>query len=172
MHRLSIRIAAVPSVIRFRCPACSPDPDDVSTEFSLDNPQLATLVGGITRPATILRKGADWFHHYFLEVQTDGRVPCTRCGAPVRVEPYRREGRLVIPGGTDGLFSWCRRCGETSSSSREGLVASLPSVRAFQRQLERIRIDKGRYIERAGRPAVVTVVESVTSAEPQPNSQV
>jgi hypothetical protein len=83
----------------------------------------------------------------------------------VSVESYRREGCYILPGGTDGVYSWCRRCGEAGSSSREGLVASLPAVRAFERDQARIRIHAGRDVETAGRPAVVTWIESMTSSD-------
>jgi transcription elongation factor Elf1 len=160
--RMQMRVSADRSTISFRCARCDLD-SQVASNYPLLAPELASVTPGITRPSQILRRGAEWSHRYFADARIGDTLPCTACGAPMRVD--------VIPPAddiddmlTDRLQAMCDACGEGASISRTGLVTVLPEVRELRRRESRLRILPARRLEAGGRPAVVTSLGSVAGS--------
>jgi RNA polymerase sigma-70 factor (ECF subfamily) len=157
--RMQMRVSPDGSTISFRCARCDLD-SQVSSNYPLLAPELASVTPGVTRPSQILRRGAEWSHRYFAEARDGGTLPCTRCGTLMRVEvipPADDMGDVL----TDRLQAVCDACDAGASVSRTGLVTALPEVRDLRRRESRLRILPARRLEADGRPAVVTSVGSV-----------
>jgi RNA polymerase sigma factor (sigma-70 family) len=131
-RRLQLRREPPPGDLSFRCPGCARDPTGVASELPLRNPVFARLVGDVVRPTAILARTADWTRRYFAAGAGGGEVPCTRCGGDVPVDRYTRDTDAGGPN-RHGLVAECRRCGETVSTSVNGLALARPDVRRFRR---------------------------------------
>ena len=112
--------------VAFRCLGCGDDP---ATVYDLSNPTFAELVGGLLRPAPMLKRGAAWSAAYFAGGA--GEAGCTRCGGSIRLRRHERNG---VP----GLAGRCDACGQDVWSSADGLAQSLPAVRALRRDHPRL----------------------------------
>lgn len=159
--RMQVRVSADRSTVSFRCSSCDLD-SQVSSNYPLLAPELASVTPGVTRPSQILRRGAEWSQRYFADARASGTLPCTRCGAPMQVEviPPAEDADDVL---TDRLQAVCDTCGEGASISRTGLVTVLPEVRELRRRESRLRVLPARRLEADGRPAVVTSISSVAT---------
>jgi RNA polymerase sigma factor (sigma-70 family) len=139
-HRLEMLVTS--DAVAFRCPHCTPDADGRTHVFDLTNPAFARLLGPVKRPTAILGRAAQWADQYFLGPaqghEPDRMVPCTRCGHPVRVQRYLREGDEYTGGSRLGRYVDCAACGEQAASSVAGLALAQPEVRAFRRRHSRI----------------------------------
>jgi RNA polymerase sigma factor (sigma-70 family) len=175
-RRVSVDIQPAPGSIRFRCQGCSPDPSLPASQFPMDNPVFAQLLGNLVRPTAILSRAADWSHRYFSP-GAQARVGCTRCGRPVPLRRYIREhpGSPDVrpddghdPGsaepGQRGLYAHCATCEEAVSSSLRGLALNQPEVREFRRRHPRTRSRPERTVEAAGAPAAVVGFSDVGGA--------
>ena len=131
-RRLQLRREPPPGDVSFRCPGCARDPAGVASELPLGNPEFARLVGDVVRPTAILTRTADWTRRYFAAGAGGGEVACTRCGGDVGIHRYTRD-RDVAGSQRHGLVAECRRCGETVSTSVNGLALARPDVRRFRR---------------------------------------
>jgi RNA polymerase sigma factor (sigma-70 family) len=159
---LLMHVGGPDDAISFRCPGCEPEPQMIATRYPLANPHFSQLVGDLKHPMAVLRRGSQWLYPYFARTEVGGEVPCTRCGMPVTVRTYVREG-IWQGGQRGGLYVSCEACGEELCTSRSGLVLSVPDVLTFRREQARVRILPAGEVETEGRPAAVTRVQSVTS---------
>ena len=130
-RRLQLRREPPPGDVSFRCPGCARDPAGVASELPLRNPVFARLVGDVVRPTAILTRTADWTRRYFATGAGGGEAACTRCGGDVGIHRYTRDPDAG--GSRHGLVAECRRCGETVSTSVNGLALARPDVRRFRR---------------------------------------
>jgi len=158
---LMMRLAPPPNTIAFQCRQCSPVPQ---AEYRLTNAYFARLLGGITRPTSILKKTQHWSHSYFRRALDERTVTCTHCGRPAHLHVALPEDVSAALGGLPGVTVSCDACGHGVSSSLGGLVSSLPEVQRFWRQQARMRTLPLREVEVGGRAAVVTSWASLTSA--------
>jgi RNA polymerase sigma-70 factor (ECF subfamily) len=153
--KLLVRREAPPGVASFRCPACDPDSSAPSSEYRLDNPFFAELVGSLVRPTAILARAADWSSGYFAPGAGGKGGACTRCGRPVDIRRYRRDDLPVDRMCRRGLYAECEACGEQVSSSVAGLALSLPEVRGFRRHHPRTRALPGKPVGYQGMRAIL-----------------
>jgi hypothetical protein len=123
-------------VVYFRCPSCESDDEEPGSQFRLDNPLFARLLGAVARPSAMLRRIADWSWQYFA-ADDDGSVACTRCGARVRLCRYVRPGADLRS--RYGLSAECPACREAVSTSVAALAAAAPAVRKFHSAHPRTR---------------------------------
>lgn len=159
-HRLLAHVPRPPGAISFRCPYCDPTPEMISSSFRLANAHFARLLGGLTRPRSILNRTADWAHGYFLRVFNENAAICTNCGRPAHV----RRAWQTETSALDGhhiLYVECETCGEVVSQSFGGLVSAFPQVQSFWRKHARLRTIPAHEIEVGGQTALVTRFESV-----------
>jgi hypothetical protein len=68
--------------------------------------------------------------------------------------PWSDESRLTV--------TLCNHCQAACSISFSGLISTLPEARTFAQNHERTRITPSQALEAAGRPALLTRIESVT----------
>lgn len=151
--RRRLLICREPEVVAFRCPGCS-RASAPSGQFRLGNPSFARLIGDLVRPASMLNRVDAWSHRYYC-VGAGAEAPCTRCGRPVRLHAYHRQGAAVGKPDGRGLFARCTSCGEEVSSSLGALALAQPAGRRFRREHGRIRVLPEREVEFDGRPALV-----------------
>jgi hypothetical protein len=97
---------------------------------------------------------ADWSHAWWPTAIAAGQAPCTRCGAVVRVTPYRRPD-VDDPHTRRGWHASCDACGEVLSTSLLGLTLTYPETRALRARRPRAHAVPSRPAEHAGRPALV-----------------
>jgi RNA polymerase sigma factor (sigma-70 family) len=164
-HRLMARFPQPPGTVSFSCPACHPDPDMTASDFRLTNAHFARLIGGLTRPRTILKRTAASTHAYYRKAIDERAAVCTNCGRPAQFRLSLHDDTSTLVTDPHLLYVRCAACGETTSSSFGGLVMSLPEVQRFWAEHRRIRTVLLQHeVEIAGHPALVTRFESVTDA--------
>jgi RNA polymerase sigma factor (sigma-70 family) len=164
-HRLTMRFPGPPGTVSFRCPACHADPAMTGSDYRLTNAHFARLIGALAHPRTILKRTSAWAHDYFTPAIEARAAVCTNCGRPaqVRLSPHEDTAALV----TDPhlVYVHCEACGEETSTSFGGLVATLPEVQRFWAEHRRMRTVLPEHeIDVAGQPALVTRLESLTNA--------
>ncbi len=163
-RQLMVRFAQPAGPVSFRCPACNPDPEDIGLECRLANAYFGRLVGGLTRPRSILNRVYPWAYSYFSQVIQEDSAACTNCGRPVHSRVLELEGSSLGLQYRRSMYIHCDACGEGVSASLGGLVLSLPEVQRFWRRHSRIRTLPGSEVEAGGQPALVIGLESLTSA--------
>ncbi|HKO24741.1 MAG TPA: sigma-70 family RNA polymerase sigma factor, partial [Chloroflexota bacterium] len=164
-HRLTARFPRPPGTVSFRCPACHPDPEMTGSDYRLTNAHFARLIGGLTRPRTILKRTAASTHAYYRKAIDERAAVCTNCGRPAHFRLSLHDDTSTLVTDPHLLYVRCAACGEITSSSFGGLVMSLPEVQRFWAEHHRIRtLLPQREVEIAGHPALVTRFESVTDA--------
>jgi RNA polymerase sigma factor (sigma-70 family) len=157
-RKLAMRPREVHDAVTFSCPECSPGVP--GSDFPLANPFFAELIGDLVRPASILTRTGDWLQRYFGAGAGGSPNSCTRCGHPVKVWRYRREGSR----NPDGLFVACEACREQVSSSVEGLALARSEVRSFRRDHPRTRVLPRRDLDFGGASAFAVRVEDVVGS--------
>jgi RNA polymerase sigma factor (sigma-70 family) len=124
-------------VVELKCEHC--DPEVPSAVFRLDNPQLAALLGDVSRPSAVVGRAAEWSHRYWTAALGSGVAACTCCGYEVPVRTYRRPDRASWRG-AQGWHTSCSRCGEALSTSVAGMVLHHEAVRRLRTAHPRARI--------------------------------
>lgn len=146
------------------CPACCPEPDDF-----MIHTHAISILGGVKGYKPALSRVYHWSHAYYRPNLLSPTVPCIACGQATRLQRGLSDHSDIPPWHRNrhGLFHLCENCSPARSSwtSLEGLVLALPEARSFQRDEPRIRLLPARELERDGRPAIVTIFESVTTQE-------
>jgi len=117
-------------VIELKCEHC--DPREPSAVFRLDNPQLGSLLGDVTRPSAVVGRTSDWSHRYWSAALRSGTATCTGCGSEVPVRTYHRADRGHWRS-AQGWSTACARCGEELTTSVAGLVLHHEAVRGLRR---------------------------------------
>jgi RNA polymerase sigma factor (sigma-70 family) len=164
-HRLMARFPQPPGTVSFRCPACHPDPAMIGSDYRLTNAHLARLIGGLTRPKTILKRTSAWAHDYFTHAIEEKAAVCTHCGRPAQFRLSLHDDTSALVTDPHLMYVQCAACDEITSSSFGGLMMSLPEVQRFWAEHRRIRTLLPQHeVEIAGHPALVTRFESVTDA--------
>jgi hypothetical protein len=164
-HRLMARFPRPPGTVSFSCPACHPDPAMTGSDYRLTNAHFARLIGGLTRPGTILKRTAASTHAYYRKAIDERAAACTNCGLPAQFRLSLHDDTSTLVTDPHLLYVQCAACGEITSSSFGGLMMSLPEVQWFWAEHRRIRMLLPQYaVELAGHPALVTRFESVTDA--------
>ncbi len=153
-----------PGTVAFRCPACHPDPAVPAAAYRLANTSFHRLVGGLVRPATILKKTAAWAHAYFGQALVEGAAVCTHCGRPARLQLALQGDASRLATDPHALSIRCAACGEETSSSFKGLMLNRPEAQRFWQRHRRMRALPLSEVDTAGQPALVARFESVTSA--------
>jgi RNA polymerase sigma-70 factor (ECF subfamily) len=160
-QRLLAHVPEPPGTISFRCPNCDPAPEAVGSSYRLANAHFAQLLGGLTRPRSILNRGAAWAHAYYGRALAERSVVCTNCGRPAAFYLARHTEMPALLRDPHLLYVECAACGEAVSQSFQGLVSTLPQVQAFWRRHPRLRMVRQQEIEATGQSALVTSFESV-----------
>jgi len=137
-RKLVMRRERAPGAVSFRCPDCQPTPADLASDFRLDNPVFARLVGEVSRPASILRRVSEWSEQYFAAERD--RAVCTWCGRPMALLPHVRDDVQFDRSHRHGLVGRCDGCGEETWSSISGIALARPEVRSFRRDHARVRV--------------------------------
>jgi hypothetical protein len=163
-QRLVAHLPKPPGTVSFRCPQCNPNPETIHSSYRLTNAHFAELIGGLTRPRSILNRTATWAHNYFMCAIEAKTVLCTNCRNPVHLRQSQYGDALTLLDDPHFLYIECAGCGEVVCQSFGGLVAALPQVQRFWREHGRIRTLPHREIEAAGRRGVVTSFESLVDA--------
>lgn len=146
------------------CPACCPEPDD----FMLHS-HLLKILGGVKGYKPALTRIYKWDYSYYQPNLLTLVVPCMHCGRPCLLQKGPSNHHSLTPWHRNrhGVFHCCDYCtpGDYSWSSLEFMNLSLPEAQDFKREHPRIRTLPMQEIEAEGRPAIVTIFESVTSAQ-------
>jgi RNA polymerase sigma-70 factor (ECF subfamily) len=168
-HHLLGRRQPERGLLYLKCPACTPGDEVLSKNESV--PVLVDIKS--YRPA-YARLG-EWCHTSYRKGLREGVSRCLTCKrmVPVKISPAQEIRELLWLNEDRPRWAWtqgerlvnmiCPRCESVSCISLEGLVISLPEGRAFLREQQRIRFLPYRSIEFAGRPAIVTAFESLTT---------
>ncbi len=168
-HRLLGRRQPERGLLYLKCPVCSPG-DEVLSK----NESIPALFGIKSYRPSYARLG-EWCHIYYRAGLREGVSMCLTCKqmVPVKISPAEEIRELLWLNEDRPRWAWtqgerlvnivCPRCESVSCISLEGLVIALPEGRAFLREQQRIRFLPYRHIEFAGRPAIVTAFESLTS---------
>ncbi len=159
-----IRFVPESDTVSFRCPVCTPGPDERLSEYRRANASFSRLIGGLTQPRAILNRTAVWANEYFRRVLRERSAICTNCGRPAQLFVSIHEDTRLLLEDPYVLLVICEACGEGSNCSFGGLVKNLPEVQSFWRKHSRVRSLPAREVEVGGRPALVTPLESVTGA--------
>src|SRR5919202_3203831 len=163
-HRLMARFPQPPGTVSFSCPACHPDPDMTGSDYRLTNAHFARLIGGLTRPRTILKRTAASTHAYYRKAIDERAAVCTNCGRPAQFRLSQHDDTPTLVTDPHLLYVQCTACGEITSSSFGGLMMSLPEVQRFCAEHRRIRTLLPQHeVEIAGHSALVTRSASATS---------
>lgn len=168
-HHLLGRRQPERGMLYLKCPACTPG-DEVLSK----NDAIPVLVGLKSYRPAYARLG-EWCHTFYRAALRDGAGMCLTCKhmMPVKISPAEEirelrwlnddRPRCIWEPGERLVNVICPRCESVSCISLEGLVLTMPEGRAFLRDQQRIRFLPYRHIEFAGRPAIVTGFESLTT---------
>ncbi len=168
-QHLLIRLPEPPGTISFRCPACSPHPEEIGWAYPLSNPRFVQHLAGLTRPKSILRRFTSWaYDYYYSAVSQHGVVACAQCG-------QHRRLHLMLPADLSdiardrtskyGLSGRCPSCGWQDFCSPAGLLYILPAAQRFWQAHPRMRLVFHEPIsEVAGQSALAASFESMTDA--------
>ncbi len=168
-HHLLGRRQPERGMLYLKCPSCTPGDEVLSKNESV--PVLVNIKS--YRPA-YARLG-EWCHTFYRAALRNGTGICLTCKRtmPVKISPAQEIRELLWLNEDRPRWAWtqgerlvnviCPRCESVSCISLEGLVLSMPEGRAFLRAQQRMRFLPYRHIEFAGRPAIVTAFESLTT---------
>jgi hypothetical protein len=159
-HHLLGRYHVTAGELWLRCPECAPDPKLRHTHIQL--PGVLAQVRGYQRAYS--RILAWERHHYFPHLRNQ-RIPCPHCGQMAPRGGERPHDTYASPLGNNlGIRLICA-CGFDSWQSLDGLALATPQGGAFRRRAPRMRTLPYHYVEAAGRPAVVSRFESLSSTD-------
>lgn len=156
-----VRFAPDPDRVNFRCPVCTPESDTFLSEYRTANPSFAGIIGGLVQPRAIRNRTAAWAYTYFRQTLKDRAAICTNCGRPARLSVSIHNDLEQLTTDPYVLLITCEHCGEGANSSFVGLITNLPEAQAFWNTHGWVRKLPEQEIEVAGRPALVTRLESV-----------
>lgn len=160
-NRLVGRFDATEGTLVLRCPACF-ERFALYDAQSYHEPDLFAGLKGTTAAYRRLLAASDVFQRQAMAANT---ARCHNCGGRATVHRELPATELPRLRETRGMHIRCTFCGEAFHVSLSGLVLSLPEARQFRRQHPRFIAQPEREIEFAGRPAVVTHVESLTGGD-------
>lgn len=145
-----------------RCPACD-GPDGIMTAADLAVPTYAQLLGkaGAYKPALVRLQTA--VTAYFRQALAAQQAGCPVCGRIAQLW-WGKSAEASRRGNQHELRAWCDACGWASNCSLVSLVMSLPEARRFWRAYPRMRTLPLLEIEAHGVPALVTRLQSATTA--------
>src|SRR5205807_143264 len=127
------------------------------SDYRLTNAHFAQLIGGLTRPRTILKRTSAWAHDYYTRAIEARTVLCTHCGRPAQFRLSLHEDTSALVTDPHLLYVHCEACGEVTCSSFGGLVMNLAEVQRLWAEQRRIRTLLPQHeVEVAGCPALVT----------------
>ncbi len=158
-HRLRGKFREERSELLLKCPGCCPNPNSLLSESNL--PSVFAGVKGF-KPA--FSRLAKWSHTHYRAALQNGVVPCINCGrtTAAKIEVVEHMQRWIWTINERVLTISCSTCHIHDMAPLEFLVLSLPEGQQFWRTHPRIRILPKQYIERYGRPAIITRIESLT----------
>ena len=149
-----------------KCPACSPQPEQVLSQNHL------SLLKGMKSYKPALSRLMAWCDHYYREGLKNGTIACASCGRMLSVHICTLE---EIPGWVvDDMPEWttqkderivailCEACRSSYRIPLSALVLALPQGRQFSRANPRIHLLPHWRVETEGREAIITRFESVT----------
>jgi RNA polymerase sigma-70 factor (ECF subfamily) len=166
-HRLLGRKQPERGMLYFKCPQCSPGDEVISKS------ETVTAIRGIWSYKPAYTRLSEWSHNYYRTALRNGEMLCKTCKrmVPAQISPAEDIRQLLWLNQDRPRWAWrpgermvnvvCSHCNSIDCTTLEGLVLALPEGRAFQRSHSRMHFLPYRYIEFAGRHAIVTRFESV-----------
>ena len=103
-HRLLIRIPTRPGTVSFRCPGCTPAPENALANFRLTNATFNDLFGDLQRPRSMLNRTRAWANTYFRQALRDDR--CLAPTVDVRHGSFLSHTTMRHRSSTDRYSSW------------------------------------------------------------------
>lgn len=169
-HHLLGKLDTREGSIELRCPGCCPESGVI---YSRNH--YTALLQGVTGYKRMLAKLTAWARTYYRNGILTGNAPCIDCGklVPVRhVKPgeapdlsYNGEySPLYNSDQRHGIAFLCPACKTLCISLSDRLAQYTAEAQRFLHAHARVRTLPEREIEVAGRPAIVTVFESLTDS--------
>lgn len=167
-HRLFGQLDPDRGYIELRCPGCCQDSGVV---YSRNH--YPALLRGVRGYKRALSKLTTWARTYYRDGTLKGSASCIDCGTPMPVRHlhpgempefyYAGEyWRLSQSDQRHGIAFLCPACKTSCVSLSENMAQWTSEAQHFLRTHARVRTLPERVIEVAGRPAIVTVFESLT----------
>jgi RNA polymerase sigma-70 factor (ECF subfamily) len=158
-RRLVGRLDCVSGELALRCMNCLLIPD---TYLAYSGP--CEQLRGIKsyRPA-LSRLMALMDDHYRLRL-VNRTVPCVSCGRPTPLRDGAPPDAPPLPVEIDAVYIRCAACGTLATTARAAMALCLPEGREFWRRHPKIRFRPSSPVEAAGRPAIISRLESLTDS--------
>lgn len=155
-RRVVARFSRGGTEVSWHCPGCGHGP------AACDRVESAELFAGVTGFRRASTRFAEWLHRHYRPALPQRAMICA-CGRPVRLRTGPVADAPPIIRGRRYIHARCDGCGAAHWQGLVGLVLALPEARRFARDQRRIRWLPEYNVESAGRAAVVTSFQSVTS---------
>ena len=139
-----------------KCPACSPDADDLVSENRLP------ILQGIKGYKPLLSRLAVWCNNYYRTGLKNGTTLCVECGQATFVKLFPPEDTPIgFRAKGHGVSIVCPSCEASYNTLLAPLVLELPEGQRFLRAYPRLRMLPEQYVEADGREAIITCYESI-----------
>ncbi|SRR6266700_1563446 len=163
-QRLTGYINHTVGMLHLNCPLCMPG----ELNWYVNMP--TRVIGDVKGYGRAFARTLDWTHQFHQRYHVGQRISCYACGKVTLLRESLRETlqeSLQIPSWwqrpTFGWYYYCDVCGDAFNIQIEGIVISLPEIRQFYKEHDRICQLPTREIELDGRAALLMTVESITS---------
>lgn len=147
-----------------RCPRCNPHPEEIQVGLDLTYAYNASLLGNIKSYKPAYTRLITYTLGLFRQAVTTHAVNCPSCGRPAEIMVEHQKKLPVLPGENSDIRIICYACGWASNKSRSAMMMALPEAQRFWRENPRIRILPMQEIESQGSAAILTRLQSITSA--------
>ncbi len=153
----------------FKCPLCSPDPDE------LLNKNYLPVLKGIRSYKSLYSRLATWCDRYYRSGLKTGSAACIQCGRTIPALIQSPENFPAWMRNTKDMRMWmrqpdaryvaiaCEQCASASITSLEALILESLAGQQFLRAHTRIRTLPTQHLEYNGRTALLTRFESITN---------
>lgn len=141
----------------FRCPACNR-----GSKMTIVYTNQAELIAGVKSPKARLSRQINFLHHTYRQALMGTATFCATCGQSARIHHQLSERCLIDLDHQIGIFIECPQCGSVSDAPLQHLVLDLPLTQRFWRAYPRMRVLPEQKVNVNGRPAMLTIYESVT----------
>jgi RNA polymerase sigma-70 factor (ECF subfamily) len=164
-YRLRYRVDWNRGSIRFYCSGSCIWPDgSVVSSYFLDISTMHRRGKGLTSPKAMLSRLLLSCHTHYRHDLATNEATCHQCGEKVLLVKDRYHLLQAPPPLRDcfGLHYFCSRCGLDSEASVMHLTLDLPETQDFWKKHPRLMTLQDQEIEFAGRPALLTRLESLS----------
>ncbi len=155
-RRVVARFSEGGTEVSWHCPGCGHGP------AACDRVESAELFDGVTGFRRASTRFAGWLHRHYRPALPQRAMICA-CGRQMRLRTDPVVDAPPIVRGQRYIHARCGGCGAAHWQGLVGLALALPEARRFVRDQRRIRRLPEYNVESAGRAAVVTSFQSVTS---------